>query len=802
MTGSCKKSSGLGVQFGGSRQLARAALLAAAAPGLLALWSTQAQAADGDSAGNEASGEIVVTAQRRAQGLIDVPAAVTAVTGAELRARNLTNITSVTSLVPNFSVNYNRGANTVPTLTIRGISGDGLSSRVNESSIAVYVDEVYLGDESMLTGAIFDVDRVEVLRGPQGTLFGRNTTGGLTHFVSAKPTSTFSGHASAMYGSDNATVLEAAVSGPVSDRVRVRVAAQWDRNDGHYENTLLNRPANVPFHLGAKDVWAVRGIVDVDLTDTAMLTVIAQHAESHSQSTPGRSPGTLDPADPTAKTFCSLEKILAGACVSRFTIGSATGFPPHKYRAAGLGTTNLTADQLAVGLKSNMFTGKLKVDLGWAELNSVTNYSDNNYFQNNDSDAGSDENGILFNLVSSAQNREHQFSEELRLSGSHEAFDWVGGVYYYADHKESRVTSQTLASPGLTAPSAIAASESAVDTKAAAFFAQLDVHLSKAWTLTIGQRYSEETRELKKAVAIVGAASNDVLAFMKANSYETKPKTRDITGRISIAFKPSDELNAYLSYSRGAKSVGFNTVYSSRTSDFGVNDANATGPVGQEKLDAFELGMKNRLLENRLSINSAIFYYIFDGKQQVLNQFINGSPSARFINVGKVRLYGAETELNFRPNDDWDLSFSGGLLENKIYQSNVIVADPIAGQMSLQGKRLQQTPKWNYNFTIARHLTIDGIGRFTLQGEGSGVGHQYYSITNNPLSADKSRFVANVRLAWTSPDKRIRAEAFVTNLFNRDYYLYAQDAVLSQLGFIASTEAEGRLWGVKLGMNF
>lgn len=748
------------------------------------------------------TGEIVVTAQKRAQSLIDVPAAVTAIDTATITERNLTNITSITALVPNFAVNYNRGGNTVPTLTIRGISSDGLSSRVNESSIAVYMDEVYLGDESMLTGAIFDVGRVEVLRGPQGTLFGRNTTGGLTHFVSALPTKEFSGRASALYGSDNWTLIEGAVSGPISDRIRFRVAGQWDRHDGHYTNTLLNRPANVPRELGAKDVWGVRGILEFDLADTTLLRLTAQHVESHSQTTPGRSPGALDPADPTGRTFCTLDRILAGDCVSRFSAGNPTLFPPHGNRKAGLGTTNLTADELAVGLNTDMFTANLSVDLDWATLTAISNYSTNQYSQLADSDAGSDESGQAFNLKSSGANRERQFSQEVRLSGSQGAINWVGGLYYYMDKKESRVTAQTIASPGLAGPGPISGSESQVKTNAAAIFAQVDVPLADKWTLTIGQRYSDETRKLTRARSFVGAATNDVLAFMNANGYETKPHTRDLTGKISLAFEPSVDHSMYLSYSRGAKSVGFNTVYSSRTTDFGLNNANATGPVGQEKLDAFEFGLKNRLFDRKLQINSAVFYYNFDGKQQVLNQFINGSPSARFINVGQVRLYGAETEIRFEPNEDWDFTFSGGWLENKITKSSVVVADPTRGQMSLQGKRLQQTPKFTYNFTVARHLTIDDIGTFTLQGEGNGVTKQFYSITNNPLAQEKARFVANARLFWRSPDERFRAELSVTNLFKKNYYLYAQDAVISQLGFVASTEAESRLWSLKVGMNF
>src|SRR5690606_33360655 len=153
---------------------------------LSSFWGSGTALAQESSPGAaEESREIVVTAQRREQAAIDVPIAVSVVSGEQIEDLNLSTFTSIARQPPNFNITYERGANAAPDLSIRGVRGDGSTARVNESSVAVYVDDVYLGDENSLAGQMFDVERVEVLRGPQGTLFGRNTTGGLVQFVSA-----------------------------------------------------------------------------------------------------------------------------------------------------------------------------------------------------------------------------------------------------------------------------------------------------------------------------------------------------------------------------------------------------------------------------------------------------------------------------------------------------------------------------------------------------------------------------------------------------------------------------------------
>lgn len=282
-------------------------LSAALLPMALAAQSAQAQE-------NEIrEKEIIVTAQKREQSVLEVPASITAFSAETVAKLNFSSFTSISQSVPNFNVSYQRGGSATPSLTIRGVRGDDSPSRMNESSVAMYVDEVYLGAETSLTGQLFDVARVEVLRGPQGTLFGRNTTAGLVHFISASPTRTFSGFANAQYGSDNQVNLEGGVSGPISESVRFRLSGKWDRDDGHWKNIATT--AGAPLKLGGKNEWGLRGTLDFDVSANTLATLIVSHSQAHSELTPGVGYGVRTPG---TGVLCSLEDTFAGKCVSVF----------------------------------------------------------------------------------------------------------------------------------------------------------------------------------------------------------------------------------------------------------------------------------------------------------------------------------------------------------------------------------------------------------------------------------------------------------------------------------------------------
>lgn len=735
--------------------------------------------------------DIVVTAQRREQAVIDVPISVSVVSAKEIQTLNLSTFTSVAQQTPNFNITYERGANAAPDLSIRGVRSDGSTARVNESSVAVYVDDVYLGDENSLAGQMFDVERVEVLRGPQGTLFGRNTTGGLVQFVSAAPTDEFTGKASALYGSDNWIAINGAVSGPLTPGIRTRLAGQFETHDGHSTNRATL--AGVQRKLGAKEVWSLRSTTDFDIGDASSLRLQVTHSETDSESTPNYGPGVWQDA---STALCSRADVFAARCVGAIVL---SGEPPITSIRPGDAITELTGDELAIKHNLTSVTAKFETDLGGASLINIANYT---HFK---SRVGVDGDGTTPSTLAQRVyvqffNETEQFSEELRLQGETEAFDWVAGVFYYQDKKKNRNIVELRLDDG--SPFVIAPSNARVDTTSGAVFGQVDWRLADRLTLTTGARYTIENRELVEAVRgdfeIVPFMLVDPAIDVRSGVADPDPVTKDVTGRVSLTFEATPDNSLYASYSRGAKSVGYSVFYVGDALDEAVNK---TGPVGQEHVDAFEIGSKNRFFDRTLGLNLAGFYYRFSGKQELLTVAVDGLPQTRFINVGRAEMYGAELELDYRPNDRWDFSFSGGLLHTEITKSDVSFETPLGDFVPLQGRPLPATPKWNLSASIAHHIPVSGVGTFTLQADGRAQARQNSGLSNISLADIPSYGLVNFRVMWESEDEQFNVQAFVTNAFKKTYFNGVSDANLGD-GTLLTQLGEPRLWGVKLGVNF
>jgi iron complex outermembrane receptor protein len=765
-----------------------------AVPTILASNAAFAQDAD--------TNEIVVTAQRREQAVIDVPISVSVVLAQQVDNLNLSTFTSIAQQTPNFNITFNRGSNATPDLSIRGIRGEGSNGRLNESSVAVYVDDVYLGDESSLTGQMFDVERVEVLRGPQGTLFGRNTTGGLVQFISAAPTSELTGKASILYGSDNWVTLNGAISGSFGDHVRTRLAGQFEQHDGHFTNGA-NIPG-IPRKLAAKKVWSIRSTTDFDLGDTSKLRLQFTKSKTNSETTPNFGLGVWKDA---TRARCARPQILAAQCVDQVIL---SGQPRQIEPRSGTAITELNRDELAIRQNLTSVTAKFEQDLGGATLINITNYTRFKSHIGLDGDASSTPSGLQgANVWAQLDNTTRQLSNELRVQGETDRLDWVGGLFLYKDKKTnfSLLTVRNNARADLQR----LASNSRADTKSGALFGQLDWRFADQWTLSAGARYSIENRHLKEASGQATVVSpvltvlpkQDILAALINLGQDPDPTTKDVTGRVSVTWEPTPDNSLYASYSRGAKSVSFSTFYSNPTPNNTIANARLTGPVGREHVDAFEIGSKNRFLGRALTLNLAAFYYTFDGKQELLSvaDLSSGVPilSSQFLNVGTAELYGAELELNYTPNRRWDFNVSGGLLHTEITRSDLILNSPNLGLVPLEGLPIPQTPKWTLNAKLAHHLPVDGVGVFTFQAEARAQAKQNFVLTNDPIVDVPPYGIVNFRIMWESEDKKFNAQAFVTNAFNKDYFARLNETNIGAGALIAQM-GEPRLWGVKLGV--
>jgi iron complex outermembrane recepter protein len=539
-------------RFGASGSLSSLAKMFVAVPLLpLALTGEPAFAQDA-IAEQSGVGEIVVTAQKHAQSIQKVPIAVSALSGDQLGKLGIENAPDLTTQVPSFRVTFERGATSIPNFSIRGVRGAALASRFNEGSVALYNDEVFIGDETSFNATLFDIECVEVLRGPQGTVFGKNTTAGLVHFISQKPTRELSGYLTVGTGSDNGRLVEGAISGPISDRVRIRIAGKMDQDDGHYRNRYDGAgTGGVEKQNGDLNVWGVRGTIDVDLTERTLLRVIGTYSQNNSQNVPGITygmllPGTTGSAPYPTSAYCSRSRILTQAdCIS--VNQAATGAEPNIGRESSSGGTNLPPSGNQIKGRNISVTGVLRQDLDWATLTSITNYTHNFYSSLIDADALATPQvatgGLNLNFYNIYSNKSWQASEELRLNGSTPAFDWVVGGLYYTDRKQSFSDLWTI-----SAANNQQMTFGRIKSKSFAMFGQIDTHLSHKFTLSIGGRYTNEQRELLDAVTFAQTQAAGIYRdYQQARADTTAPATapfQDVLAGMKAAGLQTAPLNA------------------------------------------------------------------------------------------------------------------------------------------------------------------------------------------------------------------------------------------------------------------
>ena len=473
--------------------------------------------------------EVVVTSQKREQSLQEVPISVAAFDGGQLDALGVGEPNDIVKFIPNFKF-QDRGAS--DTYVIRGIGlldfGDA-----NEAPVGFYVDEVYKATTGGQTVQLFDLERIEVLRGPQGTLFGRNTTGGLFHAITRKPSDEFEFDASVQGGSFGQHIIETAINVPFSDTIRGRLAYKYNRDEGYQKNR-----APVGGRFGSIDAWALRGHLAIDLSEDVSLLLSGNISEQ--RGTP----------------------VL-------FNTDLVTGFPSNNFDSPDA----LTDDENDANDDTDLLD--LSATLNWdisdnLTLTSITAFG--RVERNYDERAGASPGGTG-PLNSDRAIDAKQFTQELRLSGDSDGVSWVAGVYYFDDDKDDGVSN--LANfPGFPI-----FNDYTQDAESWAVFAQADWQLSDALTLVTGIRYTEDEKDLD----LTGSAGGAPV------SAQPSIDTDNVTWRLGLDWQATDSTLLYANVSKGFKSGAFNTTT--------IADPRSTEPVGEEEVISYELGWKSRLSE-------------------------------------------------------------------------------------------------------------------------------------------------------------------------------------------------------------
>ncbi len=754
-----------------------------------------------ENGNDDGIGEIVVTAQKRAENIQDVPIAISAVGSEYLESRGVTSIDGLGTVSPNVKIERAPSSKTITQIAIRG------SVTINpaitwEPAVGLYLDGVYIAKAQ---GSIFDVadlERVEILRGPQGTLYGRNALAGAINLISKKPTGEAGGSVELTYGSFDYRKIKGAIDLPQMGIFSAKVSGQYVKRDGLID-VIPNPIAGV--------VTALPNVVNqTDTIDSAsfMVQLRAELSDSitadytydynkQKQRPPfaqllrvnrnGDPRDIFDPASPSFAFGGAFFPLHQYTNPDRQTVASIDGAVYERSRAYGHALT-------------------LTADLGGATLKSITAYRDLAWADGLDLDGSPTP--VAFTQRITDYNA---FSQELQLAGTafSDRLNYVLGAFYFKEKAE------TLGPQVFFGGGSDFQSDYGSHTKALALYAQLDYDLTDAFKLSLGGRYTYEKKDIRRFLRVNFDAANGIFApLVVANiPYGGVPdaKYNNFSPSATLSYAASEDINLYARFARGFKSGGFN----GETNDFGVPTAACPSgafelcdPYDPEKVDSYELGVKTRLADGRLIFNVAAFRD--DHKDIQLSIFrATGAASSIVRNAAAARIQGLEFEAIAKPVDGLTVNGSLALLDadyKRYIDAGIDVSD---------NRAFPHTPKLSASLGVDWAVAEGDWGKFNLYGDINHVSGYFtfpYPL-RTPTPSDqnafntrsKGRTIVNLRAALSEFELggvKTEIAAFVRNLTKEDDPSNFIDFGPGFGGLTLGYFPDPRTWGVSVGIRF
>lgn len=682
-----------------------------------------AQDAAEDDGAASAGNVIVVTAQKREQDILEVPVAVSAFSDETLEAANVTDFADITRVSPSLTIN-GAANNNESTISLRGIGTFSFSTSV-EPSVSVVIDDVAVVQQGQAFSNLSDIARIEVLRGPQGTLFGKNASAGVINIVTKAPSDVLTGYVEGVYTTDEEKRISATLSGPLGDTVGFRLNGYYVDRKGYIDNLATGSALN------GEEGFGIRGKLVAEL-GAATITLIGDHSERDVLG--------------NASTFLALP---AGTLLFGATPFDSSGVK------VGVGADTIRYDTDPVSdNKQNSVIAKIDLDLDFATLSSISSYQDWNYVWGVDLDGTS----VPF-LVQGGPYDSRQFTQEVRLtSPSSDTFEYIFGLYF-ADAKTDRGFKR--------GPVFVANWDSTAQTKSYAAFTQLAYHLGPNTTLSGGARINHEKigvrfDELAGATPVTYAGSDGDTAF---------------TGKISLQHFVAPDVMAFASFATGYKGQAYDV-------SSGFNQRRVDNPVEAETSRSYELGLKGRVLDNRMSFSLTGFWTDYNNFQAQSAIIENGAVLVALNNVGKLRTKGVEFEGSFEVSDSFNLFGSAAYTDAKIrsfagaqcYTGQTAATgctfDATLGRnvQDLAGSRLANSPKFKFTVGASYDAEIsDGIGGFASVNW-NWQDDVLYDLFGNPLSQQDAYSIVNLNFGIKEADNESwKVTFFVNNLFDKAY---------------------------------
>lgn len=700
-----------------------------------------------DANGVTSDDEIVVTARRRAENLQDVPIAVTAYTGEALERQGALDITAISDTTPNVTFETSRGTNTTLTAFIRGVGQQDPVAGF-EAGVGLYLDDVYLNRPQAAVLEIYDVQRIEVLRGPQGTLYGRNTIGGAIKYVTRRLSDSPEFRATARLGTYKQADLILSASTPVAEGVKIGGSLARLSRGGFGDNLNIRGLENYN-----QDIWAARGTLELEPADGVSIRFSGDYTKDNSNPRNGH---RLIPG------------LLSGTPVLRDVYDTQAGLNTPKQDIEAYGG----AMHVEVDLGGDV---TLKDIMGYRHDRSAT--------------------PIDFDALPAADvdvpaiYRNHQFSNELQLLYEGPQIQGVMGLYYLSASAENifdviLATTSPVALPGLTA-----STFGHVNTKTWAGFADFTYKASDQISISIGGRYTSDRRRatvirknlLFGASPELGGAGVQLGAL--TSDFRGQKTFNEFTPRASISFQPDADNTLYASWSKGFKGGGFDPRgLSTAAPDINGNGTREASEIfdyflfDPEKVTSYEIGYKASLFDRRLRLALAGFYADYKDVQVPgsVGAVINGVPTFVGVttNAGKASFKGVEAEFLatlMRTDAGSRLNFGGTLGYLDAQYDSFVTNVPGTGPVDVADfRRIQNTPKWTLSGTLDFSTPVGG-GQLSASATLSYRSKTFQFETPSPFLDQPGYALLDAHLVWTSPDDRYTVGLHGKNLTDKQY---------------------------------
>ena len=684
--------------------------------------------------------EIVVTAQKREQRLQDVGISMTAFSGEQLHELGLTGTDEISQQTPGLLFTLPGGSASIGFPAIRGVSQNDFGPH-QEVPNAIYVDEAYLSFNGAIQHQMMDLERVEVLRGPQGTLFGRNATGGLIHYLSRKPTTDFEGYGDLTLAEYDQVKFEGAVSGPLADRVQGRLSLGTNYNDAFVDNRTGADTSDNESYSGRAQLL----IQPTDATEVHLSLFGSTHDSDHLG--PYQHRTGIPDADGLGVNLPD-DVDFYGTCPGCDPFGYAdTDGDPHALDLDRIGF--LERDTWGI-------TGKLTWDFDSVTLTSITHYLEFQFDYLEDNDVSP----VPFAEFSFGQEAD-QFSQEIRVNGEQDALRWVAGFYYINIDSENTEAFNLLPFVGV-----LLNTDWSVNTESWAVFGQFEYDFTPNWTFIGGLRWTEDEKELDllNTITVAGLGSFQIPVNEATVGDFARQDDGDYSFKAELDYKPNDAWLLYGSITRGNKGGSFSAPL-----DMTVTPVTAV-PYKPETLTSYEVGFKSEWLDGKARLNAAAFYYDYEDYQAFrLENFV------QVVFNAQAEIYGMEAELFVQPAEGWDLVLGVSALDanvDDVALPSGRITDrepPQAPSFTMNGLLRKEWPFWN--------------GMLAVQGDFNYAGSYQASVLNSPATKIPDHIIGNARLSYTSDDERWEAAVFVKNIADAEIETYAFDLVASGLPY-------------------